>query len=172
MSLQQSSDSSRTVKLLQTIFGGQGDASTNQLGEVSSPSSATYPDVQHFNFADLKLDESPEFVNIDDLVDEFSATEVGASAMAAGRRLVADRFYGSDATLSMLRMKAGLSQKQLGDACGGLEQPHVSRYESGKTEPSFAMAMKMASALGVTLDEFAAAWTRTKEQFEQRSSNG
>jgi transcriptional regulator with XRE-family HTH domain len=50
-----------------------------------------------------------------------------------------------------------MSQSQLAEACG-LEQPHVSRYESGRHEPSLSVSRKMAETLGVSMEQFHNAW--------------
>src|SRR3954470_18163311 len=53
-----------------------------------------------------------------------------------------------------LRQDAGLSQAGLANAAGvHLRQIH--RYESGEQQPALGVAQRMASALGVTLDELA-----------------
>lgn len=57
------------------------------------------------------------------------------------------------APLAALRMRHGLSQKALCDATG-LLQPHLSRLENGKVpNPDSATLERLASALGVTMDE-------------------
>ncbi|MBL8268044.1 MAG: helix-turn-helix transcriptional regulator [Steroidobacter sp.] len=76
------------------------------------------------------------------------------------RQWVSESFYDAP-TLSSLRLKAGLSQKDLGTQCD-LRQEHISRYESGRTEPGLSVANKLATALGVSLDEFAHAWNNTR----------
>lgn len=70
---------------------------------------------------------------------------------------VADTFYAGEHTLATLRLRAKLSQRALADKCG-LKQPHLCRYEKGSVEPGLRLAATMASALGVTLDEFAMAF--------------
>lgn len=51
-----------------------------------------------------------------------------------------------------LRKKMGLSQQELADAAG-VTQASISNYESGKQIPSVNTADKIASALGVSLNE-------------------
>lgn len=101
--------------------------------------------------------EGSAFGEFDSFVDEFEATPSGGTELAAGRKWVAEQFYSGEKSLANLRLAAGLSQKQLAELCG-LEQPHVSRYESGKHEPQIGIAAKMASALGVSMDVFTNAW--------------
>lgn len=99
----------------------------------------------------------------DTLVAEMEADPAQARLLADGRRWVGQQFYGL--TLAGLRLAAGLSQRQLAEACGaGIEQPHISRYESGRVEPGLNVAARLASAMGVGLDVLHAAWTNTLQQ--------
>ena len=54
--------------------------------------------------------------------------------------------------LFILRRNRGLSQLQLARMCGFTQQ-FIQRIEKGKVEPSIRSAMKIAEALGVTVDE-------------------
>ncbi len=54
--------------------------------------------------------------------------------------------------LKQARLKAGLSQKELGIAAGIDEfsaSPRINQYERGKHTPDFTMAERLADALGV-----------------------
>lgn len=54
--------------------------------------------------------------------------------------------------LRQARLKAGLSQKELGIAAGIDEfsaSPRINQYERGKHTPDFTMAERLAEALGV-----------------------
>src|SRR3954447_12759800 len=53
-----------------------------------------------------------------------------------------------------LRQEAGLSQAGLA-AAAGIHLRQIHRYESGEQQPALGVAQRMASALGVTLDELA-----------------
>jgi transcriptional regulator with XRE-family HTH domain len=53
-----------------------------------------------------------------------------------------------------LRLEAGLSQAGLADAAG-VHQRQIHRYESGEQQPALGVAQRIATALGVTLDELA-----------------
>src|SRR4051812_5485056 len=52
------------------------------------------------------------------------------------------------------RSELGVSQPQLA-AAAGVHPRQIRRYESGEQQPVLAVAVRMASALGVTLDELA-----------------
>jgi len=56
-------------------------------------------------------------------------------------------------TLKQVREAKGLSQKELA-ALVEMAQAQYSRLESGKTEPSFNVVVRIVSALGLTLPEF------------------
>lgn len=103
---------------------------------------------------------SESFSDFDKLLQSVEVDPQAAASVQEGRKWVADSFYGDRSTLASLRLAAGLSQRQVAAACG-IEQPHVSRYESGRHEPSLGTAQKMAAVLGVGLDVFAAAWANT-----------
>jgi len=88
------------------------------------------------------------------------ATEAQAGAVVVrGREWVARTFGSGD--LASLRLAAGLSQSELAVLCD-IEQPHVSRYESGRHEPLVSTACKMARALGVSLDALVNAWNLSR----------
>jgi ribosome-binding protein aMBF1 (putative translation factor) len=93
------------------------------------------------------------------LASEVSADPQADAEVARGRAWVAATFGTGD--LASLRLAAGLSQSQLAALCN-LEQPHVSRYESGLHEPLVSTASKMAKALGVSLDTLVNAWNVSK----------
>lgn len=108
---------------------------------------------------DLRLDALPvsgtedEF-NIDNYIEQQDAKTRHAVATAGA--WVADTLYPGPATLATLRLRAGLSQKELAKQCG-MEQPHISRYESGRHEPGVFQANAIATALGVSLDQLVTA---------------
>lgn len=104
--------------------------------------------------------DGPAFSEFDALVSEMDAEPVDAAHLAAGRQWVAQAFYRDRHTLASLRLATGLSQRQFGERCG-LAQPHISRYESGRHEPTLTTAQTMAQALGVNLEVFVAAWGNT-----------
>lgn len=103
---------------------------------------------------DLPVSGADEEFAIDDYIDQQDAAT--KAKVAAAGAWVADTVYKGPATLASLRLRAGLSQKGLAQKCG-LEQPHVSRYESGRHEPGVFQAQQMAVALGVTLDQLVSA---------------
>jgi DNA-binding XRE family transcriptional regulator len=108
----------------------------------------------------VQAEHAPTFADFDALVDELEANPGSQQQLAAGRRWVGQALYAGPPTLASLRLAAGLSQRQLGDLCN-LQQPHVSRYEAGRVEPSLGMAHAMAQALGVDLATLHAAWQAT-----------
>lgn len=109
------------------------------------------------------------FSAFDKLVETIEGNSSSASELQDARKWVASAFYGEELTLASLRLSAGLSQQQLGERCG-FEQPHVSRYESGKHEPSLSTAMCMADALGISLETFSQAWKNTSSRARTETS--
>lgn len=58
----------------------------------------------------------------------------------------------NDSPLARIRMERGLTQSQLADRIGCL-QKDVSRWESGARTPGTASLLKLAIALGCTMEE-------------------
>ena len=116
-------------------------------------------------FFDLRGDElravgvQDEF-DIDEFIDGQDA-EVRSQVAKAGT-WVAKNVYPEETTLATLRLKAGLSQKEFAILCG-IQQPHVSRYETGKHEPGVFQAQAMAKALGIGLDDLVVALRQSIE---------
>ena len=108
-----------------------------------------------------EADSARGFSAFDALVAEMESSPESAAQLSEGRRWVGSTFYSDKVTLASLRLAKGLSQKQFGHLAG-LAQSHVSRYESGRHEPSISTAQKMATALGVTLEAFVDAWQETR----------
>lgn len=69
-----------------------------------------------------------------------------------GRRWLARELSQKEHSLRALRLERGLSQAQLADLMG-TSQPHIARIENGTAQIMFDTAAKLASALGVSLDE-------------------
>ena len=93
--------------------------------------------------------------------DAFSAFTcglgLGEDMITARKELAAEIKKSSSATgLKLLRLEAGLSQRQLAQAVG-TSHPKIATIEAGKSGMGFGMAQKIASVLGVTVDQLAAA---------------
>lgn len=54
--------------------------------------------------------------------------------------------------IKVARKKAGMTQKQLAQKCG-MADSAIRKYESGKIEPKLVTAQKIASALGVRVED-------------------
>ncbi len=54
--------------------------------------------------------------------------------------------------IKQIRLELKMSQAELARRCG-VTQAAISKYEDGKREPSLAMLKKIASVLGVSVDE-------------------
>ena len=97
--------------------------------------------------------------DFDRLASEVTTNAQGKKEVVRGREWVARTFGNGD--LASLRVAAGMSQSELAFLCD-IEQPHVSRYESGRHEPLVSTACKMATALGVSLDVLVTAWSLSR----------
>ncbi|CQR32469.1 putative lambda repressor [Thiomonas arsenitoxydans] len=143
------------------------DGDLHWLNRLGSPPPANTEPCQIYHFEALQPPEASRksFSAFDQLLDELDQNADSAAQLQEGRKWVAENFYQDRPTLASLRLAAGLSQRQLGEKCGW-EQPHVSRYESGKHEPTLTVAMTLAAALGVGLDRFAEAWSNTRQSLQ------
>jgi DNA-binding XRE family transcriptional regulator len=99
---------------------------------------------EDFSISIVNLDEPQSDIHM--LIAEVEKTEAGREAMAEGRRWVAETFY-SEASLSQLRLKKGLSQEQLA-RLAGMSQPQIARLEGGQTDPQASTVLRLAQALG------------------------
>lgn len=57
-----------------------------------------------------------------------------------------------DLNLATIRKEKGLTQEQLANKVG-VKNTSICNYETGTREPNLSTAAKLASALGVTVDE-------------------
>ena len=96
------------------------------------------------------------FSGFDALLAEFETDPAFKQELVAANKWVAEKFYG-DGSLADLRLHAGLSQRELADACG-IGQPHIARYDAGRVVPGLDISAVMAKALGVETNIFEKAW--------------
>jgi len=134
---------------------------------ASHPVAATSNGCAFYHVAPAVPKERKGFDDFDALALEVSGEPGLQPSLAEGRKWVADSFGNGD--LASLRLAAGLSQAEVALRCG-VEQPHISRYESGRHEPLVSVAQKLAAALGVTLDDFFVAWSRSRSNHERKTS--
>ena len=111
----------------------------------------------------VRTGAAPFESDFDALLGELEAAPADAAQLADGRRWVAQELYAETPTLASLRLAAGMSQRQLAEACA-IEQPHVSRYESGRHEPKLGIAVRWAAALGVDVETLYAAWAASQQK--------
>ncbi len=64
--------------------------------------------------------------------------------------------------LKQARLDAGLTQRQLGDACG-IDSANIRKYETNRQNPKHETLEKIAAALGVDIN-----WLRNGQTLEQR----
>ncbi len=70
---------------------------------------------------------------------------------SARAELAAELLANEDHSFATLRLSRGLSQTQLAELIG-TSQPHIAKIEAGKVNLLFATAVKIAEALGVSVD--------------------
>jgi ribosome-binding protein aMBF1 (putative translation factor) len=81
-------------------------------------------------------------------LDSFAGDTELQEALGDARKAFSEEVYGDEISLSALRARAGLSQKQLADRMG-IKQPYIARIEGGVTDPSTDSIARLAEALGV-----------------------
>ena len=134
--------------------------STRILERPAMPEAASSERCVLFHITPVRPPSSKEgYDDFDRLASEVVSNGQVAAEVVRGREWAASTFGNGD--LASLRLAAGLSQSELAGLCS-IEQPHVSRYESGRHEPLVSTAAKMASALGVSLDVFLNAWCQSR----------
>jgi DNA-binding XRE family transcriptional regulator len=93
------------------------------------------------------------FSEIDDLVAAEERDPGIASAVADGRRLVAEAFYAAPTQpLSYYRLRKGWSQKQLAERAS-TSQSYIARLESGGVDPQVSTLRRLAEVLGMPAAE-------------------
>ena len=64
-------------------------------------------------------------------------------------------------TLKEIRLKKGITQVELAKHVG-ISPQTISHYETGRAKPSLDVAVKLAKALGVSVEEIYQAWVEGK----------
>lgn len=99
-----------------------------------------------------RQDESvPGFKSIDSLISKLESAS--PEGMQEARKWAADALYKNEAfTVRSLRLRAGLSQAELGKRIGS-SQPHVARIERGTEDIQLSTFRKLAAALALEPNE-------------------
>ena len=161
--------SSRTPSLSESVVAvDSGDVMRYYVRPSGDAASSKVP-CKIFTIGTPVFAPEAEFDEFDKLIEELESNERGQKALSEGRKFVAEKFYADSETIAALRLRSGLSQAQLANACN-MSQPHISRYESGRHEPSLGIAHKLSAALGVSLDRFAMAWENTRNSISSEST--
>lgn len=138
----------------------EGAGTTRILERLAEPEAASSEPCIVFRVTPVRPPSFKEgYDDFDRLALEVASDSQVAAEVVRGREWVA-RAYGTG-DLASLRLAAGLSQSELARQCD-IEQPHVSRYESGRHEPLVSTAGKMARALGVSIEVFVNAWNLSR----------
>jgi DNA-binding XRE family transcriptional regulator len=93
------------------------------------------------------------FSEIDHLVAAEERDPAIASAIAEGRKLVAETFYATPTQpLCYYRLRKGWSQKQLAERAS-TSQSYIARLESGAVDPQVSTLRRLAEVLGMPAAE-------------------
>lgn len=111
----------------------------------------------------LSKHKQVELIDADDFLNTLLAKHNLEQDLPEARRWLANEFYDeSGPTLAALRLKKGLTQKQLASLAKE-PQSSISRLESGEESPSIDRAAKLAKILEVSLEQFHSALNTSKE---------
>nr|DAU38991.1 MAG TPA: helix-turn-helix domain protein [Herelleviridae sp.] len=69
-----------------------------------------------------------------------------------------------------LRIKKGMTQRQLGQACG-IDEANIRKYESGRQNPKYETIQKIAAALGVNTLELFPEYSKLVKKNEQNKQD-
>lgn len=113
--------------------------------------------------ASLAQEKQAEFIDADDFLNNLLLKHDIEKDLPEARRWLARELYDdSRPTLAALRLKKGLTQKQLASRVHE-PQSSISRLESGDESPSIDRAARLAEALEISLDQFYLALTASRE---------
>lgn len=90
---------------------------------------------------------APEgFRDIDDIITEAESNGEDREALAEARAVLAEKIYPNEVSIRVLRLKAGLSQKALGEIMR-TSQSHIARIERNGASVEMKTAVSLAKAL-------------------------
>lgn len=69
-----------------------------------------------------------------------------------------------------IRIKKGMTQRQLGQACG-IDEANIRKYESGRQNPKYETIQKIAAALGVNTLELFPEYSKLVKKNEQNKQD-
>lgn len=139
--------------IVTTHFSGSVAGTTN-LPSLSSGVKTEYRVVHGKGPAPLEMGD-----NLQKVAALFSAAELAEARVAIAEEALAEK---QAITVALLRMRVGLSQKELAENLG-TSQSRVSRIESGREEPGFRFLARMREVLGCTLEELFSALGTVRE---------
>jgi DNA-binding XRE family transcriptional regulator len=97
------------------------------------------------------------FISADELTQQLSKIiPNGETLLSDARKNLAVAFYRGEDSFTSLRLKAGLSQRELSRKVG-TSQAHISKIEHGKNDPALTTLRKLSKALDVSIDKLSEA---------------
>lgn len=134
------------------MFSPPTDRLKNFTGEPGKSASGAPPVILQFKLPVHKSVAAELHTEFDSFMAELEKDPVHAAGFAEARSWVADSFYAEDGTtIRTIRLKAGLTQKQLALAIG-TSQPQIAKIESGRHDPVMSTCKRLSVALGASLD--------------------
>lgn len=135
-------------------------------GWAFQPTSVTASSVSGYFMCHVHIDtaQDPEHhaASVAALARRYEADPKKAAALARARQKLAERLGNEPkASLTQLRLKAGLSQAKLAEKMG-VQQPYIARVERGEDDLKLSTIENLARALGITPTEVFAAIAATR----------
>ena len=142
------------------MFSPPTDRLKNFTGEPGKSASGTPPVILQFKLPVHASVAAELHTGFDAFMAELENDPAHSAGFAEARSWVAENFYAEDGvTIRTIRLKAGLTQKQLALAIG-TSQPQIAKIESGRHDPVMSTCKRLSVALGVTLDVISDAMER------------
>jgi len=123
---------------------------TTNWTEVQSPSvdAGNVVHTSKYHWSGKSVKSNAKTTSVEALIQQFSIDSEFRDGLKQGRQEIAKEYYSGENSIRALRLKAGISQKELAEMIE-TKQPAIARYESGQTLPSLPTIDKLSVALGV-----------------------
>jgi DNA-binding XRE family transcriptional regulator len=127
---------------------------------ITEPGKVLWRELAFYPKDDSKSDD---FADIDEAVNRYESTPERVALLREARKQLAAKYYGESHSMAALRLRKGWSQQRLADEINA-QQPYIARVETGSVDIQFSTAVRLARALGVSLDEIAGGIQASRER--------
>lgn len=125
---------------------------SSKIEEFAIQALGTFPRTAKIFDFEIKASFPEPQSEFDLFMAELESDPANAEELAEAGAWVAEKLYGHEGeTLKSVRLKKGLSQKQLAEMIG-TTQPRIATLEKGTQDPLLSTVEKLAKALDVSID--------------------